>query len=458
MAQSARAQDPVAAREARDGIGSSEGVTTDPAARTYAHPAYRRTAYGVCEVCPAASVGRRVMLGQVRSASWRVTPANESDAAMRAADEVRQALGIDGMPRPVFDTRAGDGSIRRITLDPWDRVIARIAHGALVGYSVQEMVSYVATDGRTYVSLEPRHWASIVDWARDRSGRITHAVQSAPVGRMGAPRIPVDRCVIHVYPGPDHGPWGDGLYRPVAPLSADLRAMGAHRMTAAQRYAMPLPALRLDESAYRDAHGSSVDESTWETIRDEAIDALAQVRAHESAAIVMRGYWGQAEAMPLTDPSRFDGAIDHIWTEILRLFYAQHVMLGSSSSSGAYSTSQTHAELAVQMHSAILDWIAEGLGPLVREAVALRLGDIPIEDMPRITHHGLQAPLWLDHVASLPALTSAGILTPSPGDEAAIRQALEMPTTSDRAAARGERERVAGLVARDTPTLPTEPA
>ena len=458
MAQPARVQSPVAAREARDGIGSSEGVSTDPATRTYASPSYRRSAYGVCEVCPAASVGRRVMLGQIRSASWRVTPADDSDLAMRAAEEVRHALGIDGMARPTFAVSSGDG-MRTVTLDPWDRVIARIAHGALVGYSVQEMVSYIATDGRAYVSLEPRHWASIVDWQRDRAGHVTHVVQSSPSGRGGAPRIPVERCLVHVYPGPDHGPWGDGLYRPVAPLSADLRAMGAHRMTAAQRFAMPLPTMRLDESAYRDAHGASVDESTWETLRDEALDVLAQVRAHESAALVVRGYWQQAEAMPLTDPSRFDAAIDHLWSEILRVFYAQHILLGTADASGAYATAKTHAELAVQMHSAILDWIAEGLDPLVREVVTLRLGDVPLDMMPRITHHGLQAPLWLDHVTSLQALTSAGILTPSAGDEAAIRQALEMPPVSDRAASRGERERVAGLVARDVvSTLPTEPA
>jgi hypothetical protein len=83
----------------------------------------------------------------------------------------------------------------------------------------------------------------------------------------------------------------------------------------------------------------------------------------------------------------------------------------------------------------------------VRAIVALNIGPMPLAELPRLTYAGIRSPLWTERVGDVVSLLGQGLITPSADDERAMRAALELPAPTDAAQARGERARVAGVVA-----------
>jgi hypothetical protein len=181
--------------------------------------------------------------------------------------------------------------------------------------------------------------------------------------------------------------------------------------------------------------------------RDELLAIARAWGSHEEAALVLPA-WASLSWQGRPDAAApLSQVVADLERQVLQACYVQHLAMGSAASSGAYATAQVHADLAGQLAGDLCQWVAEGLAGYVRSIVVLNIGPLPLSELPRLTYAGIRSPLWSERIADVVAMLGAGVLTPSPGDERAIRAALELPPPSEAADARGERARVAGTVA-----------
>jgi hypothetical protein len=412
----------------------------------------RIRAYSIAERAAPVRVGWQAMSGLATSATWDCQPVPDSEVSARAAEVVRRVLGLGGCSSPVLEWEG-----RIIALPSWESRLRDLLRGALMGFALAEMVAY-PYEGTTYVDLEPRDQSSVRQWAYDASGRVVAVDQwrREPGGMSGkaSVRIPYERMVHLVYPSPAAGVEGLGIMRHIEPLAADYTATMRLRAVAMQRTAVPVPTISIDEEALgRSARsdGGPPDVAAIESARTSLLDIARKWSSHEESALVMPSWATLAWEGRPDSAAPLSGVVADLERQILQACYVQHLAMGSASSSGSYATAQTHADLAAQLAGDLCQWVAEGLAPYVRTIVALNLGPIPLSDLPRLTYAGIRSPLWSERIADVVSMLGAGVLTPSPGDERAIRAALELPPPSEAADARGERARVAGTV---SPSLP----
>ena len=409
----------------------------------------RIAAYRQAMRCAPCAVGAQALLGLATSATWDVAPAPDSPASEAAAEVIRRTLGLGGYSAPVIEW---DGRV--LALPSWEARLRQLLVGALYGFSIAEMVAY-PYQGTTYVDLEPRDQSSIRRWVYE--GRRLVAVdqwlrEPGGLSSVGDVRIPYERLVHLVWPSLSEGVEGVGLLRQVEPLAQDYRRAAQLRQVLSQRYAVPTPTISIDEEKLARVNGSAPSTTEYEAARDELLETLRRYTSHEESALVLPSW----ATLTFSAPSSVEGlnsTIEALSREILQAFYAQHLALGSASSSGAYATAQTHAELAAQMAGDLCQWVSEGLAGYLRAIVLANIGPIPLDELPRLTYSGIRSSLWVEKVGDVVQLLSAGVITPSAEDERAIRQALELPAPTRAAEVRSERERL-GRTLRPAPLSP----
>jgi hypothetical protein len=435
------------------GIGAHSLAAQDGEhARRFAVLSERIRAYSVAERCAPVRVGWQALSGLATSATWDVSPVADSPASEAAAAVVRRVLGLGGASSPVIEWEG-----RIIALPSWESRLRDLLRGALMGFSLAEMVAY-PYEGTTYVDLEPRDQSSVRQWVYDRDGRVVAVDQwrREPVGlsSMVSVRLPYERLVHLVYPSPAAGVEGLGIMRHIEPLATDYTATMRLRAVAMQRTAVPVPTISIDEEALgRSARsdGGPPDVSSIESARTALLDIARKWSSHEEAALVMPSWATLAWEGRPDSAAPLSGVVADLERQILQACYVQHLAMGSASSSGSYSTAQVHADLAAQLAGDLCQWVAEGLAPYVRTIVALNIGPLPLAELPRLTYAGIRSPLWVEHIPDVVSLLASGALTPSPDDERTIRAALELAPPSSAADGRSERARVAGTVAMTPP-------
>lgn len=413
----------------------------------------RIAAYRQAMRCAPCAVGAQALLGLATSATWDVAPAPDSPASEAAAEVIRRTLGLGGYSAPVIEW---DGRV--LALPSWEARLRQLLVGALYGFSIAEMVAY-PYQGTTYVDLEPRDQSSIRRWVYE--GRRLVAVdqwlrEPGGLSSVGDVRIPYERLVHLVWPSLSEGVEGVGLLRQVEPLAADYRRTTNLRNVMTQRNAVPTPTITIDEEKLARINGAAPSAAEYEAARDELLETLRRYTSHEESALVLPSWATLSFEGDAGNAYPINAIIGDIEREILQAFYVQHLAMGSSSSSGAYATAQTHAELAAQMAGDLCQWVSEGLAGYLRAIVLANIGPIPLDELPRLTYSGIRSNLWVEKVGDVVQLLSAGVITPSAEDERAIRQALELPAPTRAAEVRSERERL-GRTLRPAP-LATPPS
>lgn len=401
--------------------------------------------YSRAERLAPVRVGWQALSGLATSATWDVQPAPDSDASAAAADVVRRVLGLGGYSAPVIEW---DGRV--VSLPSWESRLRDLLRGALLGFSLAEMVAY-PYEGTTYVDLEPRDQSSVRQWVYDNAGRLVAVDQwrrqPGGLSSVGSVRLPYERLVHLTFPSPAYGVEGLGIMRHVEPLARDYDQTMRLRAVMMARTASPTPTVTINADAYGRELGTTPSPADIATARDELLSVLRKWTAHEEAALILPS-WASLDWEGRPDAAYPTNAvISDLERQIFQAFYVQHLTVGSASSSGAYATAQVHAELAAQLAGDLCQWVAEGLAGYVRQIVALNVGPLPLRDLPRLTYAGIRSPLWVERVADIVSLLSNGVLTPSADDERAMRAALELPAPTAAAESRGERARVAGTVA-----------
>jgi hypothetical protein len=428
------------------GVGSpSLAINDGEHSKRFVALSHRVADYARAERLAPVRVGWQALSGLATSATWDVQPAPDSEASARAADVVRRVLGLGGFASPVIEWEG-----RVVALPSWESRLRDLLRGALIGFSLAELVAY-PYEGTTYVDLEPRDQSSVRQWVYDASGRIVAVDQwqrlPGGISTMGSLRLPYERLVHLVYPSPASGVEGLGIMRHVEPLARDYDQTMRLRAVMMSRTASPTPTITINAEAYGRELGTMPSPADIATARDELLGILRKWSVHEEAALILPSWatldWeGRPDAAYPTN-----AVIGDLERQIFQAFYVQHLTVGSASSSGAYATAQVHAELAAQLAGDLCQWVAEGLAGYVRAIVALNIGPMPLAELPRLTYAGIRSPLWTERVGDVVSLLGQGLITPSADDERAMRAALELPAPTDAAQARGERARVAGVVA-----------
>lgn len=401
--------------------------------------------YARAERLAPVRVGWQALSGLATSATWDVQAVQDSPASEAAADVVRRVLGLGGNAAPVIEWNG-----RVVSLPSWESRLRDLLRGALIGFSLAEMVAY-PFEGTTYVDLEPRDQSSIRQWVYDTQSRLVAVDQwqrqPGGLSSIGSVRLPYERLVHLTYPSPSYGVEGLGIMRHVEPLARDYDQTMRLRAVMMSRTTSPTPTVTINAEAYGRELGTMPSPADIAMARDELLSVLRKWTAHEEAALILPS-WASLDWEGRPDAAYPTNAvISDLERQIFQAFYVQHLTVGSASSSGAYATAQVHAELAAQLAGDLCQWVAESLAGYVRQIVALNIGPLPLRDLPRLTYAGIRSPLWTERVADVVSLLSNGVLTPSADDERAMRSALELPAPTAAAEARGERARVAGTVA-----------
>jgi hypothetical protein len=148
------------------------------------------------------SAGVRYYLNLVAKAKWKVSPASDSEEAIRLADLVNEQMT----------------SMRT----PWHRIVRRSAMYRFYGFSVQEWTAEAGEDGFRFVDVAPRPQITIERWERKPDGEITAIGQRNPE-TSELVYIPRSKCVYLVDDSLNDSPEGLGLFRHIVESCARLQ-------------------------------------------------------------------------------------------------------------------------------------------------------------------------------------------------------------------------------------------
>ena len=404
-------------------------------------------AYRKAERTPGVDSGWGCFSGLSKSARWDVEAADESPEAQAYAEHVRVALGVGGRRSP--------------TGRAWERLLSEFLTAQLYGFGWWETIANDITDAKTgkvtrFVDIDYRDPASVYQWRVDERERLTHIVQYSP-GVYGLAEVPMSQVLYLSRNAMGTNFEGVGMMRSIEPWCRDQTATAQAMMAAVQRWALGTPEAVLDREVWRQAHtGKTDDDFKAECTKWEGI--LKSYMSYEKNYIV-HGSWvtlSQFGGMKADSTAGFETVIKLQHFFILAAFLAQFLMLGSAGSGGAYSTSETHSDVAHQASENVLEGTRDELNvKLVPRIVRWQFGfDVPDDKMPALSFTGLRAPLWTELLDKLPALFASGAVTPSDGMEAEIlsETGFKSPPVS-----RTTDQRVRGIGGRPAATPPAGP-
>ncbi|MBV1778690.1 DUF935 family protein [Paeniglutamicibacter sp. ABSL32-1] len=168
--------------------------------------------------------------------------------------------------------------------------------------------------------------------------------------------------------------------------------------------------------------------SATDTQRDAAKAAARNLRASEEAYIEEPTGWDinfmdmQGNSLKDIQPS-----INRHDRQITKNVLAQFLEIGSSGSSGTRSTSEDHRELFNQSVQAVLDYVKDTMGYVVKTLVDLNFN---VDVYPSIGSGEIDQKNITSLADALAKFNDAGMITPSDEDEAHVRNLLGFPEMS----------------------------
>lgn len=357
----------------------------------------------------------------IESARWTVVPGGESEAAIRNAEYIRGALGLDGYSP-------------RLLRGDWREQVRRMSGFAAIGYAVLEEIYYRASDGAVYLAeladIDP---ASVRDWVRDEgTGEIVGMRQRIDWGDAATDHyLPAHKGVVVT-----HGRVGDalegvGILRRCAPW-VDAKARLLEALTdGTDRWAIPVPIVRVDRAAL-ESGGYTDDEQ--QTLIATAQDAAAAFAAGDVDYLTApAGVDAEIYGGGTYSPAPVLAAIEHCNEEIAAAWDSTAQELGLSRS-GARSVGEIHQEAWRALVVSCLDEIESAIngadrpfGGLVYRLIAVNFyngASIPGDELPQVVHRGVEVDAIRDALGVLPSLVAGGLLTPDDQIERRVREVL----------------------------------
>lgn len=361
--------------------------------------------YGPCVT------GLDAWLGVMHQPTWSVEPADESPEALAYADHIALCLGI-GRVSPI-------GCV-------WPAKLEELLTACLYGFGVWETIPR-EVDGVFYTDLQYRDPGSIAQFVVDESDRLV-AVEQIPLSGVGVGQpIPMSQALHLVWrPVSSDDYTGVGMLRAVEPIYRENVMIQQLAAVAAQKWAVGMPTATLDPELC-----SRYGIDTPEQMQQELIKArrdLKKLTSHEQGHLmylpwIKIGTFGG----DITQLSTIDAMIDSRDRRILTVWLQQWLMLGSANAGGSYSLGETHVKAARDHAAGVLTWAARSIDRFIERAIRWQFGLAPAVKLPRLRFDGLSSEVFVDKLAMLPSLVTAGLVDADDTSKDAIRRALELP-------------------------------
>lgn len=284
----------------------------------------------------AASV--RLFVGMVGNAEWKFEPANDSEEALKLAEQTEELL-----------------TMRMRT--PWNRVVRRLAMFKMYGFALAEWIAQRMDDGRIgFRDVRSRPQITIERWLIDPHGEVLGFVQTDPqTGKEFA--IPRAKVVYVVDDALNDSPQGLGLFRHIVDSGKRLRRlfqMEGYGYEADMR-GIPIgraPLAELDNMV----QAKKMTKAKAQELLDGMQDFLENHIKNPALGLMVdstpyrnTGEQRAVASTPQWDVSLLDGgtySLEHIHEaivrtqrEMARVFGTEHMMLGENSS-GSRALSQ----------------------------------------------------------------------------------------------------------------------
>lgn len=415
----------IAGRRGNTGVRHSGGAPVRPwdvlSPREWAAEADKMT------LDPQVMLAIGVVFSEVLGAQWEVRAPVSGDAARDAvsaelAEHIREVFGLEGQP----------GLMDR----PFDAILSDIVWFTYYGSMPFEVV-WEPLDRRSGYSipidLEPRLPSSIVSWGE---GSQIGPIEQMPI--WGEPCEPIAGRKALVFTlgkvGSDH--LGRGLARAAWSSSVRKARLKDVMQIAFERLGQTPPFVKYDPEAVADA---DLGETSHSDLISSQAQNVAKVMAGDgTVAVQIKGIaeidWGAQDGF---DGSKIIQAVADETDEIHAAMGTLFLRLGINGE-GNRSLGEVHMGLLRRSAARYASIVASTLngvwragGGLVGALCELNYGVTDARLLPVLVPTGLEPVALLEALPQLPALRTAGLLTPQDSDEAAIRTALDLPVLDE---------------------------
>jgi len=381
---------------------------------------------------PVLSLAEELLTSRVTSV--RLTVPRRNGVSEEAADALEMWLGLG-------QYEDSGGRIGDLTTDD----LLRHLMSAKVYGHVLMSESWTYDEGLYFCSLHRRHQQSYSTYITENegSGRLLAVTQR--FGDIGTPRngriLPMRESLWYVN-GVSNWFDGESVLRPVYPhwRSATMRYRLEDLL--ASKYADPPILGKIDlEAFYRFANNDDGSPPTRDDLTEELAHLASKITglsADESGHLLVPSWWSfQDRAKHSYDPSPLLQSASHHERVMAEKLYVSTLLQGRAGDSGSRAMVSTQSEVIVD---AIIDTLQSILNALNRQTVrrfmqvnfsGLRTSEYPIVSFERAS---VKRPWWQENSSSFADFVMAGILSPTPEDERAVRAASDLPPIEDNAA------------------------
>lgn len=367
------------------------------------------------------------------SATWRFEAGIENDPiAIELAAFMNEAFGFDGY----------SGQMSTSFEDQLSYLLEFIP----VGYRYAEEIYKVGLDssGRSRIWLDyyaDREPSAHNRWLSRDNQNLDGVLQNT-VGITYTPKpIPANKLLLLTLNRTGSNFEGVGMLRPVWWWWRTKQRVSNLMCVGVDRWAIPTPMVKVDRAV---AEASGLTDGDIDAMID---DAEAQAQAFisteqsylvQSGAVSFEAYGAQSgfTSAPLEVITKCD-------SQISAAFLAQFADLGNTET-GARSVGEIHLSVFRRAAINLCDVVTSAINGVDRRGAGTvgrlcrwNFGAIDPSKLPRLTHTGLDTDDLAESVNSLPALVTAGLLTPDDELERAIRERLgagDLPLDAQRSA------------------------
>ena len=354
------------------------------------------------------------------SATWEWESANQDDEQCnRLADYANEAFGF--------------GDYAGMMSKSFHQQLEYLCEAFTIGYRYAEELYHVAPDkdGNVKVWLKEfadREPSSHMKWL-SRDGQNLDGVLQKVVGVNKIPRpIPANKLLL-INIGQTGSNWaGVGMLRPAHWYWATKQRVSNLLLVAAERWSVPTPKIIIDRSV---ANEQGYTDTDIDSMIDSAESQASSFMSAENAYLVE----GQAVKFDVyaPAPSFQQGPLqilERCNAEIMSAFLTEFSILGQTST-GARSVGEIHNNTFRRACIMLLNRIGDAIsgvdrpgGGTIGRLIRWNFGSVPQSKLPRLRHYGLDTDELADALQMLPALVTAGLLTPDNTLEHAIRDRL----------------------------------
>ena len=380
---------------------------------------------------PILALSEELISGRVTSV--RLTVKRTEQTSEAAADAVEAWLGLGK-----YEDQGGSMSMST------DELIRHLMSARTYGHvAMSESWRWDedANDGNgLYIcDLHRRRQESYYAYLTDPDERLVGIVQSTGYG-LGRTVLPMGQTLFLVS-RPDLG-WFDGrsAFRSVYGHWRSQQLRYRLEDLAANRYAMPPAAGKLDLERFIQYGNASGAAPTKETIAEEIADMAAKLNGLDAdtdgSHLLYPDYWAfdQRASQHSFDPEPLLISATHHERAMAEKLAVSFVMQGRRGDGGSRAMVSEQTITATDFVIDSTQWILNALNrQTVKRFIDVNFSSLSQEERPIVSFEraSVKQPFWMDNPSAFADFVSSSILTMTPADEAAIRAAADLPPLPD---------------------------